>query len=63
MCGTLSDQPALFDAPKVEYGELNNSRYIKDNAFFIGCHPCLGNDELKHVVEIITKYFNEKGLV
>ena len=62
MCGKLSDQPALFDAHKVEYGDLNNSRYIKDNAFFVGCHPCLGEDELKHVVETINKYFNERGL-
>ena len=61
MCGTLPDQPSLCDKIGIEYGDLNQSRYIKDNGFFIGCHPCLEEDDLKYVVETITNYFKQQG--
>ena len=60
MCGSLSDQPSLFNAPGRNHGNLHNSRYLRDNAFFIGCHPCLKIEELDHVVETIGQYFNDR---
>lgn len=61
MCGTLPDQPSLCNEIGIEYGELTQSRYIRDNGFFIGCHPCLEEDDLKHVVKTITNYFKQQG--
>ena len=56
MCGTLSDQPALCDEPMVEYGGLVDSRMIRDKAFFVGCHPLLGDDEIDYVINIVKEY-------
>lgn len=53
MCGTLPDQPGLAKAPGRSVGNLRNSRYIRDNAFSIGCHPLLGREELDHVIKTI----------
>ena len=63
MCGTLSDQPGLCDAVGIDYGDLSRSRYIRDNGFFVGCHPGLEHSDLEHVVETMTQFFNEKGLM
>ena len=62
MCGTLSDQPSLCNEVGIDYGDLKCSRYIKDNGFFIGCHPCLEHNDLEYVVNIMKIFFNEKGL-
>ena len=56
MCGTLSDQPALCDEPKVEYGGLVNSRMIRDKSFFVGCHPLLGDEEIDYVIDNVKEY-------
>jgi len=56
MCGTLPDQPGLAKAPGRSVGNLRNSRYIRDNAFSIGCHPLLGREELDHVIKTIKNY-------
>ena len=59
MCGTLSDQPALCNEPKIECGDLAESRYIRDNAFFVGCHPLLGNSEIDHIINTVKEYLGE----
>jgi len=56
MCGTLPDQPNLANAPGRSVGDLTNSRYVRDNAFFVGCHPLLGENELDHIIETISNY-------
>lgn len=61
MCGTLPDQPALAKAPGRSFGALQNSRYIRDNAFSIGCHPLLGRKELDHVIKAIKNYIKNVG--
>jgi len=55
MCGTLPDQPSLVNIGH-NYSNLKNSRYIKNNSFFVGCHPCLEKDDLDHIVHTITNY-------
>ena len=50
MCGTLPDQPSLTNAPGINFGKLKNSRYIRDNGFFIGCHPLLTIKSLKKYI-------------
>ena len=61
MCGTLSDQPALCGEPKIEHGDLTDSRYIRDNAFFVGCHPLLGNEEINYIIDTVGEYFKIIG--
>ena len=63
MCGTLSDQPSLCNEVGVNYGNLKNSRHIKDNGFFIGCHPCLEHSDIEYAVNVIKSFFDKKGLV
>jgi len=56
MCGTLPDQPSLKDSIGIITGDLKISRYIRDRAFFIGCHPMLKEEHLQHTVDTINKY-------
>jgi|TARA_R110002012_G_scaffold249910_5_gene427563 CDP-6-deoxy-D-xylo-4-hexulose-3-dehydrase len=59
MCGTLPDQPSLCDAPGRNHGDLTSSRYVRDNSFFVGCHPMLDTEHLDHIVKTITTYILE----
>tara|TARA_B110000027_G_C16089717_1_gene287802 strand:+ start:205 stop:1506 length:1302 start_codon:yes stop_codon:yes gene_type:complete len=59
MCGTLPDQPCLINAPGISVGKLKTSRFIRDRAFFIGCHPLLTTNSLKHIVNIFNKFFTK----
>lgn len=56
LCGTLPDQPSLRRAPGRTAGDLPVSRWIRDNAFFIGCHPNLSPEDVQHAVHTITEY-------
>ena len=56
MCGTLPDQPSLKNTVHVITGDLKVSRHIRDNAFFIGCHPMLKQEHLQHAVDTIDEY-------
>ena len=63
MCGTLPDQPSLLNQVGVSYGQLSNSRFVSNNGFFVGCHPCLEIKDLDYVVDTIKKYFSLKELI
>jgi len=52
----LPDQPSLKDSVGIITGDLKISRYIRDRAFFIGCHPMLKEEHLQHIVDTINKY-------
>jgi len=56
MCGTLPDQPSLSKAPGRSGGALTNSRYVRDNSFFVGCHPLLDTVDLDYLIEKMTNY-------
>ncbi len=49
--GCLPDQPALHNKNIRVVGNLPVSRWLRDNAFFIGCHPGIGEEERKYVME------------
>ena len=40
-------------------GDLKNTNYIMDNAFFIGCHPGMTDEDIDYIVEVIKKYVLE----
>ncbi|MCP4648792.1 MAG: lipopolysaccharide biosynthesis protein RfbH [PVC group bacterium] len=37
-------------------GDLKNSDYIMENAFFIGCHPGMTDEDMDYIVEAIERY-------
>jgi len=55
--GCLPDQPAFRNQPKRIVGKLPVSRYLKDNAFFIGCHPNISNKNIKHFSKTLEEFF------
>lgn len=52
-CSALPDQPCFKNTPGRTVGSLPVSRWLRDNAFFIGCHPGLGHDDLRYVIETL----------
>lgn len=55
--GCLPDQPAFRAAPGRAVGRLPVSRWIRDNGFFIGCHPALAAAQVSHVITTFAVFF------
>lgn len=55
--GCLPDQPAFRHRPHRAVGRLPVARFIRDAALFIGCHPALNKKHVKHLDEILDKFF------
>ena len=55
--GCLPDQPAFRDKPKRVVGELPVAREIRDQSVFIGCHPALTNEHVRHVISTFKEFF------
>lgn len=58
--GCLPDQPAFRKAPGRVVGDLPVSRWIRDNGFFIGCHPALSPAHVRHVLETFAAFFSRR---
>lgn len=56
--GCLPDQPAFRGQKMRVVGQLPVSRYIRDNAIFIGCHPAITDFQVKHVINSFEEFFN-----
>ena len=54
--GCLPDQPAFRSAPKRIVGKLPISRWIRDNGFFIGCHPGLSKEQIECVISSFNSF-------
>ena len=54
-CSSLPDQPCFKSTPGRTVGQLPVSRWLRDNAFFIGCHPGLNENDLKYVIETLKE--------
>lgn len=57
--GCLPDQPAFRNKPHRVVGNLSVSRHLKDNAFFIGCHPALSTEAVNYVINTFQKFFEK----
>lgn len=57
--GCLPDQPALHNKNIRVVGNLPVSRWLRDNAFFIGCHPGIGEEERKYVIEKFRSFLKK----
>jgi CDP-6-deoxy-D-xylo-4-hexulose-3-dehydrase len=55
--GCLPDQPGFRQQPQRVVGSLPVSRWLRDNAFFIGCHQALSLKRAGHVVTTFKKFF------
>ncbi|MFH1393015.1 MAG: DegT/DnrJ/EryC1/StrS family aminotransferase, partial [Patescibacteria group bacterium] len=60
--GCLPDQPGFRNQPKRIVGALPVSRWIRDNAIFIGCHPALTRQQRKKVIKTFEDFFNGLGM-
>lgn len=59
--GCLPDQPGFRNQPKKISGKLFVSRWIRDNAIFIGCHPALIRSQVKHVIAAFDEFFRSNN--
>ena len=57
MMGCLPDQPAFRDLDHRIIGDLKFSRKLRDQAFFIGCHPALKKSHLEHLEEVLDNFY------
>ncbi len=57
MMGCLPDQPAFRDLDHRIIGDLKFSRKLRDQAFFIGCHPALKKNHLVHLEEVLDNFY------
>lgn len=58
MGGCLPDQLAFRNLSHKINGNLNNSRKVKNNAFFIGIHSALAKKDLDYIAKIIKSFFD-----
>jgi CDP-6-deoxy-D-xylo-4-hexulose-3-dehydrase len=54
--GDLTSQPSFKNKPYRVLGDLNNTKQIMHNSFWIGCWPGLGQEELEFMISTIKKY-------
>lgn len=57
MGGNLTLQPAYRNENIKVVGNLKNSMKILDNAFFIGCHPCINEVQREYIISVFDKFF------
>ena len=57
--GCLPDQPGFRKENIKVIGNLPVSRHLRDNAFFIGCHPEIGENQIDYVVEKISSFIKK----
>ena len=57
--GCLPDQPAFRNSPKKVIGNLFVSRWLRDRAFFIGCHPTISQLDAKYICDVFEKFFRD----
>ncbi len=55
--GCLPDQPAFRRQPQRIVGDLAVSRWLRDHAFFIGCHQALSATQVSHVLKTFENFF------
>lgn len=59
--GCLPDQPAFQGVSGRVVGDLEVSRYLRDNLIFIGVHPGLKNKHLEYVAGTILNFIKERA--
>ena len=60
MGGDLSIQPAYRNTICKVGDDLKNTHLVRDNAFFIGCHPFITSSQVKEVINAFEVFFSQK---
>ena len=58
MVSSLPDQPGFKNLNHRIIGELQNTKKIRDRAFFIGCHAGLINKDIDYIISTFERYFS-----
>ena len=58
MGGCLPDQPGFLNRNHRIFGDLKNARSIRDNAFFVGVHSGLTEDDFLFFSKTLDKILN-----
>ena len=59
MGGCLPDQPGFKNRHHKIYGDLENSRSIRENAMFIGVHSGLNNANFENFASALKSVYDE----
>tara|TARA_R110000765_G_scaffold156542_2_gene259468 strand:- start:78 stop:1346 length:1269 start_codon:yes stop_codon:yes gene_type:complete len=60
MGGDLSIQPAYRNTECKTLHDMPNTKLILKNAFFIGCHPFINDEQVKRIVNSFNSFFKTK---
>lgn len=60
MGGSLADQPGFRRDPRRIVGDLPVSTWLRDNAFFIGCHPAITDAQRAQVAKAFAEFFAKR---
>lgn len=60
--GNLTRQPVIRNRYYEQVGFLENSDYIMERTFWIGCHPNLQQAQIDFVIQSFEDFFKMKGL-
>jgi len=55
-----TQQPAYNYLKEKYSGKLPNAEFLGKNAFYIGCHQYLTNEDITYIVEVFEKIFKDK---
>jgi CDP-6-deoxy-D-xylo-4-hexulose-3-dehydrase len=57
--GDLTKQPSFKAANFKKIGNLNNTRTVTENTFWLGCWPGLKNQHLDYIYESVLKFIKK----
>ena len=57
--GCIPDQPGFRNQNIKVIGDLKVSRWLKNNSFFIGCHPLIKKEEREFVVSVFEEFLEK----
>jgi CDP-6-deoxy-D-xylo-4-hexulose-3-dehydrase len=61
--GNITRQPFMKNVNYATAGSLENSDYIMNNAFWIGCHDSLTKEQLDYTLEIFELFFKHREIL
>ncbi len=56
--GFAPEQPAYRDKNIKVIGNCKNTKFTRDNSFFIGCYPGITKEMARYVISVFDKFFN-----
>jgi len=57
--GNMIDQPSMKGKNYRVVGTAKNAKIIRQNSFFIGCHPAVTSDDIDYVANVFDQFFSK----